>query len=179
MEYKFGEFETAVEINELAKNLLAEGDLDSIRLLAKENGIPGDYAEYFISGDILGICDVTSTAIGKLDLEADELQAEGIMIDWVDYIKTQCMESNEIARAVKTKKKSLKDCIGKLLKWGFEHQKSVDEEIIKAAGVNAGRVTFGMPGMAEAKKIIRSYYLDKTPDKVQEASAEKQKKSRK
>ena len=162
----------------LAKNLLAEGDLDSIRLLAKENGIPGDYAEYFISGDILEMCDVISAAIGKLDLEADELQAQGIMIDWVDYIKAQCMESSEIAKAVKTKKKSLKGCIGKLLKWGFEHQKPVDKGIVKAAGVNAGRVTFGMPGMAEAKKIIRTYYLDKTQDQAQEAPAEKPKKGK-
>lgn len=179
MEYKFGELGSAEEINELAKNLLNEGDYESIYILAKENGIPREYAEYFIAWMIEELCDPQTAAIGKLDLEAQELKAEGIMVDWVEYIKTQCMDSEEIARAVKGKGKSLKGCIGKLLQWGVKHQTNVDKEILRTAEVKASRVTFGMPGMAEAKKIIRSYYLDKTKDKVQEAPAEKPKKSRK
>ena len=37
---KFGEMNSYTEINELAANLLQEGDLDSLKELAKENGIP-------------------------------------------------------------------------------------------------------------------------------------------
>lgn len=41
----------------------------------------------------------------------------------------------------------------------FKNQVPVDKEIIKAAGVNAGKVTFGDPDMGTAKKLIRDYYL--------------------
>ena len=34
-------------------------------------------------------------------------------------------------------------------------------EIIKAAGVSAGKVTLGIPGMARAKQIITDYYMGK------------------
>ena len=43
---KFGEMNSYTEINELAANLLQEGDLDSLKELAKENGIPDDYVEH-------------------------------------------------------------------------------------------------------------------------------------
>ena len=55
--------------------------------------------------------------------------------------------------------KTLKGCIGELLKWSFKNQWTVDKDIVKAAGVSASKVTFGVPGMGEAKKIIKAYYL--------------------
>lgn len=45
---KFGEMSSYTEINELAANLLQEGDLDSLKELAKENGIPDDYVEMYL-----------------------------------------------------------------------------------------------------------------------------------
>ena len=38
----FGELNSFEEINELAENLLNEGDLDSIEVMAEENGIEKD-----------------------------------------------------------------------------------------------------------------------------------------
>lgn len=40
---KFGELDSADEINELAENLLNEGDIDGLEAMAKENGIPMEY----------------------------------------------------------------------------------------------------------------------------------------
>lgn len=40
---KFGEFDSFSEINELAENLLNEGDIESIKVVAKENGIQADF----------------------------------------------------------------------------------------------------------------------------------------
>ena len=37
---KFGAMDSYKEINELAENLFNEGDTDSLRVMAKENGIP-------------------------------------------------------------------------------------------------------------------------------------------
>lgn len=155
---KFGEFGSADEINELAKNLLTEGDKASIKALAKENGIPEEFAKMFISGDIPVLCDVQTAAVGKIDVEAKELKPQDIMADWTEYIKAVCMEDEAMAVAVRKKDKSLKGCIGALLKWSFGHQQPVDKDILKEAKVSASKVTLGIPGQATARKLIREYY---------------------
>ena len=83
----FGEFNTFEEINELAENLFNEGDLESIKTLAKENGIPADMAKMYISGDLPCLCDAMTAAVGKLDVEARELKLKGLMKDWISYIE--------------------------------------------------------------------------------------------
>lgn len=155
---KFGEFDSADTLNELAGNLLKEGDKDSIKALAKENGIPEEFAKMFISGDIPVLCDVQTAAVGKIDVEAKELKPQDIMVDWVEYIKAVCLEDDRMAKAVRKKGKTLKGCIGKILEWAFKNQQPVDKDIIKAAGVKAEKVTLGMPGQAKARELIRSYY---------------------
>ena len=155
---KFGEFDTADQLNELAGNLLKEGDKASIKALAKENGIPEEYAEMYISGDIPVMCDAQTAAAGKIDIEAAELKPQDIMVDWVEYIKAVCLEDDRMAKAVRKKGKTLKGCIGKILEWAFKNQQPVDKDIIKAAGVKADKVTLGIPGQAKARELIRSYY---------------------
>ena len=155
---KFGEMGSAGEINDLAANLLKEADTDSIRILAKENGLEADVADMFITGEITELCDDVMAALGKLDVEASELKSPEIMADWIEYVKEQCMESEEMAKAVRSKGKTIKGMIGELLKWGFKHQYNIDKDIMKAAGVNANKCTLGIPGMGTAKKIIKEYY---------------------
>ena len=156
---KFGEFDSAEEINELAQNLFNEGDIESIKKLAAENGLEGWTVDNYIEGYEPVFVDVDEAAIGKIEIESKDLKPKDIMVDWVNYIKTQCMEDEELAKAVRRKGKSLKGCIGAILKWAFAHQQPVDKDIIKAAGVKASKITLGMPGRAEAQKIIREYYL--------------------
>lgn len=158
---RFGEFNSAEEINETAVNLRREGDTESIKILAKENGIDEEIAEIFIKGTQLYLCDNMSAAIGKLDIEEKDLKAKEIMADWADYIKARCFEDENMAKAVRRKDKSLKGCIGALLTWSFKNQIPVDKDIMKAAGVTAGRCTLGIPGIGTAKKIITEYYLGK------------------
>lgn len=156
---KFGEMSSYTEINELAANLLQEGDLHSLKELAKENGIPEDYVEMYLEEAIPALCDSTSAAIGKIDMECAELKPKELMLDWVEYIKGLCMENEMIAHQVRKKGKSLQGCIAVLLTYSFKNQIEVDEAIIKAAKISARRVTFGIPGMAKAKELIRDYYL--------------------
>lgn len=155
---KFGELDSADQLNELAVNLLKEGDKGSIGTLAEENGIPIDYVQMFIAGDIPVLCDISTAAIGKIEVEAKELEPQDIMADWTEYIKAVCMEDEAMAVAVRKKDKSLKGCIGALLKWSFGHQQPVDKDILKEAKVSAGKVTLGIPGQATARKLIRGYY---------------------
>lgn len=158
---KFGEFNSYEEINELTENLFNEGDLESIKELAVENGIPEEYADLYINGDISTLCDAMTAAMGKLDVECQELRPKEIMEDWVEYIRGQCMESDMIAMAVRKKGKNLKGCIAAILKWSFENRYLVPKEICKAAGITNARVEEGIPGMGRAKKIIKKYYLGK------------------
>ena len=90
---KFGEMGSYKEINELAENLFNEGDTDSLRAMAEENGIPEDYVEMYLDGDTPELCDPLTAAIGKLDIESVELKPKEIMQDWMEYIKGRCMES--------------------------------------------------------------------------------------
>lgn len=158
---RFGEMSSAKEIDELAENLLNEGDRESLEVLAEENGIPADFVELFCSGEIPALCDPMTAALGKIEVEAEELKPQELMADWVEYLKSQCMENELMAYSVRKKGKSLKGCIAALLKWSFGNQIPVEKEILKAAGVTAGRVTLGIPGMGTAKRIIREYYMGK------------------
>ncbi len=161
---KFGEFGSAEEINELAVNLRKEGDRESLAGLAAENGIDPDMAAAFLEGDIPYLCDAMSAAIGKIDMESEELHPKEIMADWVEYLKSRCLEDGAVARAVRGRDRSLKGCIAALLKWSFGNQVPVDREVMKAAGVS-GKVTLGIPGMGRAKRIITEYYLGKKEGK--------------
>lgn len=156
---KFGELNSCEEINELAENLYNEGDLESIRAMADENGIPPEFTDMYVQGELPVLCDTLTAAIGKIEVETKELKPKEIMEDWTEYLKTQCMEHEDLACAVRQKGKSLKGCIAQLLSWSFQNQIPVEKDILKAAGVSAGRVTLGIPGMGRAKKIIRDYYL--------------------
>lgn len=158
---KFGEFDSAEEINEAAAAQLAEGDVEAIMTIAEENGIDKEDAEDFIDGVIDELVNPLLAAYGKLKVEAAELKLYEIMEDWYSYIMVQCQENPDMAIAVRRKGKSLKGCISELLLWSFNHQYPVDGEIIKAAGVKAGKCTLGIPGMANAKKLILKYYLGK------------------
>ena len=157
---KFGELNSAQEINELAENLFNENDIESLKELAKENGL-SDMVKLYLEGELPDLCDSLSAAIGKIAVEAAELKPREIMEDWVEYLRGQCLENEILAFQVRKKGKTLKGCIAALLKWSFGHQIPIEKEILKEAGVSAGRVTLGIPGMAQAKKIITEYYMGK------------------
>lgn len=151
---KFGEFDSVEELNKCAAGLLAEGDTDSIIDLAVENGIDKEDAEDYIDGCVEDLATPIMAAFGKIKVECDELKPKEIMEDWVEYIKAQCVESDDMEEAVRRKGKSIKGCIAALLSWSFKNQYEIDKEIIKAAGVSASKVTLGIPGIGMAKQII-------------------------
>lgn len=158
---KFGEFDSAEEINATAAGLLEEGDLEGLREMAKENGFDEDDVQDYIDGIYPELANTYTAAWGKLDVEMKELKVCEIMEDWVQYIRIRMEEEEEMQRAIRKKGKSLKGCIAELMKWGFKNQYPINDEIKKAADVTASKVTLGIPGMGTAKKIIAKYYLGK------------------
>ena len=76
----------------------------------------------------------------KLDVEAAGLKLNGLMLDWVEYIKGLCMEEVMIAHQVRKQGKSLQECMAVLLKYSFNNRTAVAKEIVKAAKISASRV---------------------------------------
>ena len=79
---KFGEFDSAEEINRAATAQLKEGDLEAVRMIAKENGIDDMSAEDFIRGDWPELCSPFMAAIGKLEVETAELDLHHYNYGW-------------------------------------------------------------------------------------------------
>lgn len=126
---KFGEMSSYKEINTLAENLFNEGDIKSLKEMAKENGIAEDFVELYLSGDIMELCDAETAAYGKIDVEVAELKLKGIMEDWVEYLRVQISENDLLAHQVRKRGKSLKGCIAAILKWSFKNQVPIEKEM--------------------------------------------------
>lgn len=158
---KFGEFDSAEELNRAAAAQLKEGDTEAIFALAEENGIDKEDAEDYILGNGKYPLAVTPfiAAAGKIRVETKNLDNKvEIIDDWIMYIQLECERTKGMSEAVKRKGKSLKGCIEKLLKWSLDNAKPVDPEILKACGISY-KVTLGIPGSKTAKKLIREYYM--------------------
>lgn len=158
---KFGEMNSYKEINELVENMFNEGDIKSLKEMATENGIPEDMTEMYLQGEIPQLCEAMDAALGKIDVEVRELKPQEIMLDWVEYLRGQCMENEMLAFQVRKKGKSLAGCIGTLLQWSYTNRVSVHKDVMKATGIK-GSYKLGMcPGIATAKKLITEYYMGK------------------
>ena len=155
---KFGEFDSWEEINRAAKAQLEEGDMDAVRVIAEENGIDAEDAEDFCIGAIDELTVPALAAVGKLEVEAKDLQLTGLLDDWKEFIVQMCMGDGEMALAVRRKGKSLKDCMGEILEESFAMKNRLDDRIVKAAGLRPP-VYLGIPGKAQIRKIVRKYYL--------------------
>lgn len=73
---KFGEFGSYEEINAAAAGFKDEGDYESIRLLAKENGLDPEDAEDYIVGDMESLCNVKTAALGRLTVMEEDSKIE-------------------------------------------------------------------------------------------------------
>lgn len=157
---KYGNFNSADEINEAAKNQLAQGDTEAIREIARENGLDPEDAEDFITGGWDRMCSETSAALGKISIEEQALTINGIMHDWIRYIQLCISESKDFAIAVRRSDKSLAGALGAILKASEQLMENVDDAILEAADINfKGQVKFGIPEEATVREIVKTYYL--------------------
>lgn len=123
---KFGNFDSAEEINACAEGLLASGNEEKLIELARENGIPEIFAKNYINGVSEEFVDWLNAAIGKLDVEAaihkDKYVPAGPV---ADYLKSLCTE-RQFALRVRCRTKSVEGCMefieektGKLVRKGI------------------------------------------------------------
>lgn len=156
---KFGEFDSAAEINRAVRAQFAEGDIEAVYQIAKENGLDEEDAEDFCTGAIEDLTTVEMAAVGKLNLEAKELGLEGLLVDWKGFLIEMCLEDEDIARAVRRKGKRLKKCLGRMLKTAFEKKIQVSDKVVREAELKPP-LYMGIPGKAEVRRIAEAYYLE-------------------
>lgn len=128
----FGNFNTVEELNEVAAGFKREGDNENLFKLAAENGIDKETTEAFLNEDIEELTDYFTAAVGKLEVEKQKLEKlKSIMPvnPIADYITSQCMDQN-FARIVRSKAKSLEECIKETEKKCREECKRTGEQYI-------------------------------------------------
>lgn len=154
---KFGEFDSAEEINRAAAAQLKEGDLDAIKTIAEENGLDPEDAEDFCTGAIDSLTAPLPAAIGKLEMESKDLGLKNMMEDWKNFLIQMCEEDDQMAQAVRKKGKGLEKCMAQILKVSFETKAQLDDRIVRAAGLKPP-IYLGIPGKAQIRKIAEKYY---------------------
>ena len=87
MEHKFGVFDTVEELNRAAAAQMAEGDNEALFALAAENGIGQEDVEDYLKGYADELATPLMAALGKLEMEAAELQLQSQLSDWKDQIE--------------------------------------------------------------------------------------------
>lgn len=161
---KFGEFDSAEELNRAAAAQLKEGDNDAIYTLAAENGIDREDAKDYVNGDLDELTNPFMAAVGKLNVEAEYLTLEGAMEDFRGYIIQFCSEDAEFCAAVRKKGKRLSLCLAAVLELAFNTKIHIDDEIVKAAKLTPP-LYVGMPGKKDVRDVIYNYYAGKEPEK--------------
>ena len=172
MEKKFGIFNTVEELHRAAAAQKAEGDLEALIGLATENGLEKEDAEDYMDSDDPEdfLCNATMAAIGKLNMEEQDLHLESQMKDWKDFIVQMLTDypvdhadedRDTLANAVFNPEKKLLDVLAAGLKLSSENRIKVDKRIIQAARLPESAAFIGMCGRDDLKKIIQDYYLGK------------------
>lgn len=163
---KFGEFDSAEELNRAALAQRNEGDTEAVRTLAEENGLDPEDAEEFLAGDVDFLALPFNAAVGKLTVERKELRLEGVLEDWTNDLIDMCSENKELSLAVRRKGKELAEYIARIIDEGYEHQIKVDDRIVaktqqvkKIMGGHA--LTIGAEDARTRRHLAVEYYCEK------------------
>lgn len=164
---KFGEFDSAEEMNEAARKFVEAKDEKSLLALAKENGIDKEDAEDFFDGITSEFVTPLMAARGKMEVESKDLDIKGILIDWRDMILKMCLDDQKMCVAVRKKGKSLKECMARLIAYSFDNKVQISSKIVDATMIThngkkvklKGPIYVGFPNRMEAKKLIEDYYI--------------------
>ena len=164
---KFGEFDSAEDMNKTAEDILKNGNKKDLLKLAEENGIDKEDTEDYIDGITSEFATPLMAARGKLEVESKDLDIKGILIDWRDMILKMCMDDQKMCAAVRRKGKSLKECMAVMLAFSFDNKIQISDKIVNATTIthNGKKVPLkrpiymGKPNRMETREMIKKYYL--------------------
>ena len=173
---KFGEFDSAEEINRAALAQISQGDYEAVKAIAKENGIDEMDAQDFIDGVYPELCGPFTAAVGKLEVEAEALGLPMVMQLWADHIKGMLASDDDdsLKKGIRRKGKNMAELFGKLIVETSRTRKNTPTEIVDAARKIDKSIPSTLPIGDISKKrfeeIVREYYID--PARQQEEKSE-------
>ena len=91
MSEKFGEFNSAEELNRKAEEL--KGDIYKLKQFAAENGLEEDDVNDYVDGVITELATPLTAAMGKIKAEKEELELHGVLEDWYEAVADECMSN--------------------------------------------------------------------------------------
>ena len=154
---KFGPL-TYDELNETAKGLKMEGDIESLILLAEENGLDKEDAEDYADGAMEPFVTSLEAAFGKIEVEAAVLKAErSTTLTGMKELIFQVLRNNkQLQIAARNPEKQLAECYGRLFAEASRTRFNLPAAITKAAGLP--NVCIGDLTTERARVIIAEYY---------------------
>lgn len=147
---KFGEFNSVEELNEAAAGLKAEGDMESLKELAEENGIDEYDTEDYINGDAETLATLITAASGKLEKELESMkqdQVKAMCVFYANFAKTIITENEQVAAGVMKKGVRIKGIYDAIYKYAQKH---------KSGGCFSGATTD-----RQDKELVTAYYTGK------------------
>lgn len=161
---RFGEFDSAEELNRAAAAQLAEGDTEAVFLLAEENGIDREEAQDYLDGCTEELATPLMAAIGKLKVESAELKLGGVLVEWVDELRDLCLEREGFVYAVRRKGKELAAYLALTADCGYENRAVVDRQIVKRTKkvkslVGNHEFAIGIPDKRTRRDLALEYYM--------------------
>lgn len=161
---RFGEFDSAEELNRAAAAQLAEGDLEAVFALAEENGIDREDAEDYVDGVIKELVTPLTAALGKLKIESEELKLGGVLVEWVDELRDMCLTKEEFVYAVRRKGKVLAKYLALTADYGYENRTVVDKKIVERTQkiknmVGSHGFAIGIPDKKTRRELALKYYM--------------------
>lgn len=162
---KFGEFDSPEEINKAAAAQKQQGDEEALILLAEENGIDREDAEDYYDGTLEELATPTMAAIGKLAVESKDLKLGGVLLDWVDDLRSMCIENEAFARAVRRKGKGLDGYIAATAEEGYRNRAVVDRRIVDKTDqvkkiLGNHELAIGAPNKKTRRDLALAYYQE-------------------
>ena len=152
---KFGEFNTVEELNKAAEGLKTEGDMESLKDLAKENGIDEYDVEDYLNGDTDKLATVVTAAVGKLDKEIESMskgQKKSMCEFYAGFAKTLLTENEEVAKGIMKKGARIKGIYDAIYKYAQAH---------KTGGCFSGATTD-----KQDKELVTAYYTGKNLEEL-------------
>lgn len=163
---KFGEFDSAEELNRAALAQRNEGDTEAVRTLAEENGLDPEDAEEFLAGDVDLLALPFNAAVGKLTVERKKLRLEGVLEDWTNDLIDMCSENKELSLAVRRKGKDLAGYIALIIDYGFKKRITVNGRITDRTQqakqiMGSHALTIGAEDARTRRRLALEYYCGK------------------
>lgn len=121
---RFGEMGTFEELNHAAEGLKAEGDIDSLKALAAENGLDPEDAEDYATGDVKQLVTLRQAALGRIKVQRKNTNIPAPAADIIYEMARTMTEDPEACRCFLQKGARIDKVWEKLRETAKENQKN-------------------------------------------------------